>query len=347
MNTIGKPFIQDFTSEFEKLRSSVQNPDVLAEQGTVDPNLRTLARNARAAARPIEQQINAGKIHLGIEKPFLDAWRDWTAGWRLAVVYLVGEESIFDHSSWPSWPEFRRKHRSDLRASGEAPEDGPWEFDPSKHNGSTLLRSMLELNERNVESMLETLIAQSERDTAEHNELDDAQDLELAQQRDVLIRGLSAAKYLEDQMGFDLKGMFDRWNKVPAFLVPVHIKPSAASRANGTLFDLLNDAIKAYVAGAPAAAMAICRSALEIVVKEHYLEGKSEPQWNLDHCINVAAARYRFLDQEKMHKHRRRANEVMHSYESASWFVDESDPVIPFIKDLRHWIEKAPDRHRA
>ena len=344
MNTIDKTLIDEFTSAFEQLRSLAHNPDMLADQGTLDANLRALARNARTAARPIEIQINAGKIHPDIEKSFVEIWRDWRAGWRIAVLYLVGEDSVFDRSYWPKWTDFKRRYRSGLREPDVCIEDGPWEFDPTKHEGGKLLGEMLELNERELEEAVEILITRSAGDQPENEELDEHTEVELVQRRDILLKGLSVTSYLEKQMGFDFQGIFERWKKVPPFLVPLHVKTSTATPANGRLFDLLNDAIRAYVAGAPAAAMAICRSALEVVVKEHYLKGNSDQNWDLHEGINLAAARYEFLDKERMHKHRRRANEVLHSY-TTSRSVNESDPVLPFICDLRYWIEKAPERH--
>ena len=38
----------------------------------------------------------------------------------------------------------------------------------------------------------------------------------------------------------------------------------------GSLLHLLDDAVRAYVSGAPAAAIALCRAALEMVLKRHY-----------------------------------------------------------------------------
>ena len=44
----------------------------------------------------------------------------------------------------------------------------------------------------------------------------------------------------------------------------------------GSLLHLLDDAVRAYVSGAPAAAIALCRAALEMVLKRHYGHGQWE-----------------------------------------------------------------------
>ncbi|MGI3187377.1 hypothetical protein [Nioella aestuarii] len=64
---------------------------------------------------------------------------------------------------------------------------------------------------------------------------------------------------------------FGRWNKVPAVFVLAHVSDRHGVTEKGSLFELLNDAIRAYFARSPAAAIAMCRAALEMVLRENYL----------------------------------------------------------------------------
>ena len=78
-------------------------------------------------------------------------------------------------------------------------------------------------------------------------------------------------RYLERTIGIDISTVFHRWHRMPPFFVPSHVSDKHGLTEKGSLYELLNDAIRAYVAGAPAASIAMCRACLEMVLREHYV----------------------------------------------------------------------------
>lgn len=139
----------------------------------------------------------------------------------------------------------------------------------------------------------------------------------------------------------NFESSFDRWTTIPPIFVPPHVSNKHVDSAKRSLFELLSDAVRAYVAGAPAAAIAVCRSALEIILRDHYLYNESVADTNLSGLINLAVARYEFLSKKKLHEYRRFANNVLHDYTKGDSRKDEK-MILSFLSDLKLYIEKAP-----
>jgi hypothetical protein len=72
--------------------------------------------------------------------------------------------------------------------------------------------------------------------------------------------------------------------------MPAHVSNEHGLTEKGSLNDLLDDAVRAYVFGAPAAAIAMCRAALEMVLKRHYGQGQWDDVRGLDNLIVLASA---------------------------------------------------------
>jgi hypothetical protein len=97
------------------------------------------------------------------------------------------------------------------------------------------------------------------------------------------------------------------------------------------------------VAGAPAAAIALCRALLETVLKDHYLRGVDTRGEDMKGLIDIAVARYGFLQASKLHGLRRDANKILHRIEERGPGADDDKIVLGHLKDLKHYIEKAPE----
>ncbi len=76
----------------------------------------------------------------------------------------------------------------------------------------------------------------------------------------------SAYDYLTQTIGIDVPDVFRRWRKVPVTFMPTHVSNKHGLTEKGSLYALLDDAVRAYVCGAPAAAITMCRAALEMVL---------------------------------------------------------------------------------
>ena len=82
--------------------------------------------------------------------------------------------------------------------------------------------------------------------------------------------GLEAYDYLKNTIGFDAEEVFCRWRQIPTIFMPAHVSNRYGLTEHGSIYELLDDAIRAYVFGAPAAAIAMCRAILEMILKNHY-----------------------------------------------------------------------------
>ncbi len=87
--------------------------------------------------------------------------------------------------------------------------------------------------------------------------------------------GISAWDRLKAEAGFDLRGIFRRRELIPFVLVPRHVAMRHGSAEKLSLFTHLQQAHDAFVFGVPFAAVALMRSILELVLRDHYgAEGK-------------------------------------------------------------------------
>jgi hypothetical protein len=91
---------------------------------------------------------------------------------------------------------------------------------------------------------------------------------------DRIDEGVAAWERLREDTGFDLHGVFRRRALVPFVLVPRTVV--ARNAGAGALLNSLQQAHEAFVFGASFAAIALMRSILEAVLRDHYrIEGKN------------------------------------------------------------------------
>ena len=161
----------------------------------------------------------------------------------------------------------------------------------------------------------------------------------------VLSHGISSIEYVEDSIGLNLSEVIDRWEKIPPIFVPPVVSNSYGQTEKSSLYELLNDAIRAFVAGAQAASIAMCRAVLEMVLQDHYLRNETVRDTSLTNLINLAVKKYDFLPSDKLHGLRKDANRILHAY-SNNINLDPEDEkrVLSAIKDIKHYIERAPTR---
>lgn len=150
---------------------------------------------------------------------------------------------------------------------------------------------------------------------------------------DDLHKALQAWDHFEKIIGVDLQRIWHRWSKAQTVFVPPHVAAAHGPEEMGGLFDLLNEAHKAFVFGAHGAAIAMCRALTEIVLVKHYGLGEGD----LKDVIILAENRHPWVRPLKLQNMRKLANGVLHRSEKAS-----EDAVITFLATVRELIEKAP-----
>ena len=259
---------------------------------------------------------------------FEGAWKEYDARWRFRTV----SEALDPDPDWrPSneeeealaaiCPPRVRVERVELEAPADQDEpyvpDPEYEdtFQPIWHDGGPALDLGIEQLERGGEYGYDKRSRNSCRIAYE------------------------AYDYLVKTIGLNVYEVFRRWRRVPVVFMPAHVSNHYGASDKGSLSYLLDDAVRAYVFGAPAAAIAMCRAAYETVRKEHYRRGE------LDDVLVHASQEYDFLSKDKIKFLVDSANRVMHNYSNTQRLTKEDDRIIVnFLATVKVLIQRAPRR---
>jgi len=157
--------------------------------------------------------------------------------------------------------------------------------------------------------------------------------------------GSQAFEYIQAATGLDFVAVFRRWSSIPPIFYPNHVLQSMRATPHLSTASLIDDAIKAYVFGARAAAIAMCRAALEDVLKRDYGQGK----WNeekLGKIVVLASSKYqRLVDRRRLQYLVRTTNTILHSYSSTRKDDAKEDQVVrDYLIMVKHLIQNAPGR---
>jgi hypothetical protein len=127
--------------------------------------------------------------------------------------------------------------------------------------------------------------------------------------------------------------------------MPAHISNKYGQTEKGSLYDLINDAVRAYLCGAPAAAIAMCRAALEIVLKGHYGKGEwDDPAYQLGEIIALASERFNFIDKGRLWRLTKNANAILHNYQKRDRMSEQDErTILEFLKTVKFLIQRAPN----
>jgi hypothetical protein len=157
---------------------------------------------------------------------------------------------------------------------------------------------------------------------------------------DTLSAGLGAWDWLGETIGLSLPDIVSRWKKLPFTFVPEHVSNSQATEGHGSLYQMLNEAMRAYVFGAPLASLALCRSLTEVLLKQHYLPGQDD---DLVDLIRLAEDNCYWLKHENLQSKRLLANAIIHrDFQKGSLSGDEDDTALNWLATLKLMIERAP-----
>jgi hypothetical protein len=157
----------------------------------------------------------------------------------------------------------------------------------------------------------------------------------------------AAWERLKQDAGFDLRGVFRRRELVPFVLVPRHVAAKHGSAETLSMLRNLQQAHDAFVFGAPFAALALMRSIMEGLLRDHYhAEGK-----DLADRIGQAAKRLpNGASAAALHRLRKIANAILHLDPEKHEGLPMLDPsqlekeIVSLLFVLRALIEAAPTR---
>jgi phosphate uptake regulator len=158
---------------------------------------------------------------------------------------------------------------------------------------------------------------------------------------DELKRGISEWESVRRGAGLDLVGMMRRRSLAPFILVPRHVHRLHGDAEKLSLLTLLRQAQDAFVFGVPFAAIALMRSLLESMLRDHYKAAGVDLKEMINRVVNLP----RSVHRASLHKLRRLANSIMHPNKALVEMPAELErDVHEFLLMLRALIESAPPR---
>jgi hypothetical protein len=288
--------------------------------------LRTDFERRKFAGQKLFQQVPAH---------FDELWTEFQQLWAPALAHLQMRDV------WPEvFGDFDPAKRGKTWAETEPENPDPEidsNFDPLHHNGGTSLSLGIDLIQTELQ-------AREEKLKIGYGSEDDERIANMCR------IALGAYDYLTKTVGIDPDSVLRRWRILPPFFMPAVVS-NAHGDEQGSLNDLLNDAIRAFVTGAPTAAIALCRSCVEILLKKHYLANdhkretrKGKPADKpLKDLIILAERRYAVWNRAKMAPRLARANDILHNYSRVGRLDPKDDKIIlDYLVTLRTLIAAAP-----
>ena len=121
--------------------------------------------------------------------------------------------------------------------------------------------------------------------------------------------GIVAFSRLTDETGFDLRGVFRRRELIPFVLVPRGISAKYGSAEKLSLLTNLQQAHDAFIFGTTHAALALMRSVLEAVLRDHYGAYGTDLKQRIQ---NVSKRLPSGANAGALHRLRRLANAILH-----------------------------------
>ena len=155
---------------------------------------------------------------------------------------------------------------------------------------------------------------------------------------------MTIGKALTDEIGFDLADVFRRRRLVPFVFFPRHIAARHGAPEKTSMYQSLQQAHDAFIFGVPFAALALMRSIMETVLRDHYNAQGSD----LDQRINsVRKALPRGANEAALHRLRKLANSVLHGSADSGEVMTKLEPfqvekeIVSLLLVLRALIEGA------
>jgi hypothetical protein len=149
------------------------------------------------------------------------------------------------------------------------------------------------------------------------------------------------------ERGLDVASFEKRWRSTPTIAIPIHVSDKHSISGEEGLYWLLDQALRAYLFKADAAALALCRALTEEVIEKHYLGYRSD---SLSRDIEEATKNFPQLKKHNLGEKVRVSNDILHEakikiVESENW--NQPDNLIrEWILVLKRMIETAPDHPR-
>jgi hypothetical protein len=154
-------------------------------------------------------------------------------------------------------------------------------------------------------------------------------------------------KSLKDEAGLDLRGVFRRRALVPFVLFPRHVASHHGQAEMLSIYQNLRQAHEAFVFGAPFATMALMRSIMEVVLRDHYGANGKDLSERISNSRKLLP---RGANEAALHRVRKIANAILHLDNERNEALPKLEPVqlekeiLSLLRVLRALIEGAPSK---
>lgn len=152
---------------------------------------------------------------------------------------------------------------------------------------------------------------------------------------------------LRGEIGFDLHGVFRRRRLVPFVLFPRHVAARRDQDEKLSIYQNLRQAHEAFIFGVPFAALALMRSIMEVVLRDHYGANGNDLSERISNSRKLLP---RDADEAALHRLRKIANAILHLDTGNEVALPKLEPVqleneiLSLLQVLRALIEGAPQR---
>jgi hypothetical protein len=329
---------EEFMMLFNALKHQAGTPQRLVTFFDTHPNMQEAVQQLDywLLRTDFQRRVFTGKkIFRQVPDRFEQQWKEYEQAWAPALAHLQMRD-ILPELFGEFDPNARGFTTSEIELTPPDPE-AESVFNPLYHDGGAALQIGIDMFDFELEHREDNL--KSDFGTEDDERIGNMWRI---------ARG--AYDYLTNTIGIEPKDVFLRWRKVPEFFMPAHVSNKHGGE-KGSLDELLNDAIRAYVAGAPAAAIAICPAALETILKEHYLPGKrhqyqdKEGRWRdqqLGELIVLAEEKYKHIQRGKIQPLTDKANGILHRYSRTMKLTKEDEQIIiDFMRTIKFLINRA------
>jgi hypothetical protein len=282
MNPIGKdsPEVIKFTSVFAKLKNwSDDDSAGLPSLAARDKAVMQVCDELFWAAHNLE--VNERRRRQLFAEPvddkFLNAWRDYEARYQSTLAGIVLSELLDDLG---------------LGAPSVSPSaDFKWEnADYEAKEQAHGIDNAIDFSKTNAEQ-------------------DWRWDEELEAFNEKIKEGVAAWERLRADTGLDLQGIFRRRALIPFVLVPRRVAAKYGTAEAHSMLNTLQEAHDTFVFGTFYAALALMRSIMEAVLRDHYrVDGKDLR----DRICNARNRLPRGANEAALHRLRKLANAVLH-----------------------------------
>ncbi|MCB6179031.1 DUF4145 domain-containing protein [Rhodobacter sp. Har01] len=271
--------VVEFMAFFARLKLySDDAPEDLAEMAARDSSVMSICAQLFLSADYLRMNERRSRVLFAapVDPAFLAAWRDYEERYETIVSSIWLSELLPELAS----TEPSRAPKADLRWMNADDEAG---------DQAGVIEEAIEFAQFNAD--------QEDRWIDQPDFMERVQD------------GIAAWERLSQDTGFDLQGVFRRRALIPFVLVPRHIAAKHGSAETLSMLKNLQQAHDAFIFGATFAAVALMRSIMEAVLRDHYrAEGK-------DLSERIRNARGRLppgASEGALHRLRKLANAILH-----------------------------------